>query len=203
MNLPIDADVLCTDGAGGHSTAVLLNPISGQVTHLIVREPGLLGIRRMLPVDRVGESTPVIIRLNCTRAELAHMPPFVATSFLPAPAGFMPGYAGLTLWPYVSLQSEIGIEHENTPPGELAVQRGAHVHATDGPIGEVEEFLVDPANNGITHVVLREGHFWNRMDVTIPVKLIDHIADDHVYLKLDKQQIAALPAVAVQRRRTI
>ena len=104
------------------------------------------------------------------------------------------------IWPYVGMQPGIGIDHENTPSDELAVHRGSQVHATDGHIGEVEEFVINPANNGITHVVLREGHFWNRQDVTIPVTHIDHIDNDSVYLTLNKQQIEALPALAVHRR---
>jgi hypothetical protein len=81
----------------------------------------------------------------------------------------------------------------------LAIHRGSHVHAVDGRIGEVEGFVVNPANDGITHIVLREGHLWGRQDVTIPVAQIDRIDDDGVYLKLNKREIAALPALAVQR----
>ena len=197
MDLPINATIACTDGPAGHSTAIILNPVSNEITHLVVRESGLLGIARMTSIEFVTESTPELIRLRCTRDELAQMPPFVTTSYLSA----APGYGtDVMLWPYATLQSEIGIDHENTPPAELAVHRGSHVNATDGHVGDVEEFLVNPTNNGITHVVLREGHFWNRQDVTIPVTQIDHIDDDIVYLKLNKQQIEALPAVAVQRR---
>jgi sporulation protein YlmC with PRC-barrel domain len=92
------------------------------------------------------------------------------------------------------------LEHERIPPDELAVRRGAHVEATDGRIGVVEEFLVDPINGHITHLVLREGHLWGKKDVTIPVAQIDHIEEDKVYLKLSKQSIEALPAIAVRRR---
>lgn len=197
MDLPINATIECTDGPGGHSTAIILNPVSNEITHLVVRESGLLGIARMTSIELVTESTPELIRLRCTRDELAQMPPFVTTNYIQS----APGYGSdVMLWPYASLESEIGISHENTPPDELAIHRGSHVNATDGHVGEVEEFLVNPTNNGITHVVLREGHFWNRQDVTIPVTQIDHIEDDIVYLKLNKQQIEALPAVAVQRR---
>ena len=38
-----------------------------------------------------------------------------------------------------------------------------------------------------------------RQDVTIPVAKIDRIDDDGVYLKLNKREIAALPALAMQR----
>jgi hypothetical protein len=199
MDLPINATVACANGPGGHSTAIILNPVSNEITHLIVREPGLLGVERMAPVELVTESTPELIRLRCTSDELAELPPFTSTSYLPALPGFQPGYdAGRVFSPYMSMQP-IGIDYANTPPDERVISRGAQVHATDGQIGAVEEFLVNPLSNGITHVVLREGHFWSHQDVTIPIAQIDHIDDDGVYLKLSKHEIEALPAVAVHR----
>jgi hypothetical protein len=101
-------------------------------THLVVREPGLLGIERMTPVELVTESTPELIRLRCTKDELAHMPLFITTNYLPASPGSLPGYgAGVMLWPYVGVQSGSGINHENTPPDELAIHRGSHVFNGD------------------------------------------------------------------------
>jgi hypothetical protein len=199
MDLPINATIACADGPGGQSTAIILNPVSNEITHLIVREPGLLGVERMVPVELVTESTPELIRLRCTSDELTDLPPFVTTSYLPGYPGLQPGYdAGRMFSPYMSMPP-IGIDQANTPPDERVIHRGAQVHATDGQIGAVEEFLVNPVSNGITHVVLREGHFWNHQDVTIPIAQIDHIDDDGVYLKLNKHEIEALPAVAVHR----
>jgi sporulation protein YlmC with PRC-barrel domain len=73
------------------------------------------------------------------------------------------------------------------------------VEATDGHVGQVDEFLVDPTNEHITHLVLREGHLWGQKDVTIPVSQIDRIEQDVVYLKLDKHGIEKLPSVPVRR----
>ena len=58
--------------------------------------------------------------------------------------------------------------------------------ATDGHVGEVDEFIVDPADRHITHLILRKGHFWGHKDVSIPVDQIDRIEADTIYLKLDK-----------------
>jgi hypothetical protein len=125
------------------------------------------------------------------------MPSFVNTSYLPASPSYMPAYsAGMMFSPYLSMQPGVGIDHENTPADELAIHRGAHVHATDGHIGVVAEFLVNPVSKQITHVILREGPLWNRQEVTIPVIDIDHIDDDTIYLTLNKHEIATLPAPA-------
>lgn len=200
MDLPMNATVSCADGTCGRSTAILLNPINNQITHLVVQESGMFGTARMVPTELVTDGEPEMIRLRCTKAELAEMPPFVTTHYIPAPAMFLPGYeTGVMLWPYVSMMQPTGVKEENTPVDELAIHRGAHVSATDGRIGQVEEFVIDPVHNGVTHIVLREGHFWGRHDVTIPVERIDHIDSDTVYLKLNKIQVSALPAVAMQR----
>lgn len=63
------------------------------------------------------------------------------------------------IWPYTIPETEmISVEYERIPPGELAVRRGARVETTDGHAGRVDEFLVNPADGYITHLVLREGH---------------------------------------------
>ena len=204
MDFPINVTVECIDGPGGRSTAIILNPITDQVTHLVVREPGLLGIERLIPVELVEESTPQRIRLRCTTDELATLQTFISTEFLPVPPGFGPYPGeGAMLWPYVSPDPEVvTIGHEQIPLGEIAVHRWARVHATDGAIGRVDEFLVDPATSHISHLVLREGHLWGQKDVTIPVAEIDHIDEDAVYLKLNKHQVGAHPAIPVRRRAT-
>lgn len=209
MDLPLNADVQCTDGPGGRSTVLILNPVTQRITHLVVHESGLLGVDRMAPVELVTESTPSLIHLRCTKAELTALPPFTEVEYLPMEPGigsssmepgigsYSPG--GMMLWPYVSIDPEfLPVDHERIPPGELVVRRGFQVHAADGHVGRVDEFLIDPANH-ITHLVLREGHLWGQKNVTIPVAQIDRIEDDAVSLKLTKQEVAALPTLPIRR----
>jgi hypothetical protein len=40
MDIRVNTDVYCTDGAAGRSTFVIVNPLSRQVTHLVVKEKG-------------------------------------------------------------------------------------------------------------------------------------------------------------------
>jgi hypothetical protein len=49
-------------------------------------------------------------------------------------------------------------------------------------------------------MMMRKGHLWGDEEISIPVSEIVRIAENVVYLKLDKQQIEALPAVRVQRK---
>jgi len=42
----------------------------------------------------------------------------------------------------------------------------------------VEGFVVDPADNKVTHVLLQEGHMWGRKEVAIPVSAVASIDAD-------------------------
>jgi sporulation protein YlmC with PRC-barrel domain len=202
MDIPLNVDVQCTEGICGQSTYVIVHPASKKVTHVVVQEPQFPHTEYMVPVERIVESTPERILLDCTRQELADLDPFIETEYVEGDLTELEyGEDDYRMWPYALPENDvIPIEYERVPPGELAIHRGAHVRATDGPVGRVDEFLIDPANEHITHLVLREGHLWGQKDVTIPISEIDRFEKDIVYLKLDKEQIEALPTIAVRRR---
>jgi hypothetical protein len=91
------------------------------------------------------------------------------------------------------------VEKEHIPADKLAIRRGARVDAMDGHVGRVDEFLINPQNDLIKHLVLREGHLWGQKDVTIPDGMIDHYQGNTVFLKINKSQIEALPAIPIRR----
>jgi sporulation protein YlmC with PRC-barrel domain len=205
MDIPIDVEVLCTDGPGGHSSAIVLNPVTKEVTHLAVRTKGLFYDEYLVPVELIVEGTTERISLSCSRAELAQCPPFERTVLVgvdgtelgandvdlavAATYGTMPGgeYPGAMYPPT--------LQEEQLPDGELSLHPGASVEATDGHVGHVQEFIIDPQNNRVTHLVLREGHLWGKKDVTIPLDQIERIEADVIYLKLDKAAVEHLPSV--------
>ena len=192
--IPLNARVECADGLCGQSTYLTINPVTQRVTHVVVREKGFHHTDHLVPIDLVVETTTHLILLRCTKNELAKIEPFVETRYIRVQR---PRYEDTPyrLWPLAVPKEtmKIPVEHAHVPPGELAVHRGARVEATDGDVGRVDEFLVDPANGCITHLVLREGHLWDQKDVTIPVSGIDHIEEETIYLKLDKHNIESLP----------
>ncbi|MFN2182824.1 MAG: PRC-barrel domain-containing protein [Anaerolineae bacterium] len=201
MDIPIDAQVQCTDGAAGRSTYVILNPVTRQITHVVVKESSFPWLERLVPVEMVAETSPDQIRLSCTGEELHGLESFVETEFLPAQYPYEAYDLGqYHVWPYVFPEDEsVPVEHERVPPGELAVRRGNPVRAKDGDVGRVDEFLVDRDTEQITHLVLREGHLWGQKDLLIPVSQIGKIDEDRVYLKLSKEEVGALPSIPVRR----
>ena len=160
IDIPVNAEIVCADGIGGRSTHIVLNPKTKEVTHVVVKEHGFMGIEHLVQVGQIVESTPTSIHLGCTKAELGEMESFNETEYVPST---IPHYV---TGPYpidsyaVPESRYMVLEHEHVPPGELAIRRGTRVEATDGRVGQVDEFMVDSANDHITHLILREGHLW-------------------------------------------
>jgi sporulation protein YlmC with PRC-barrel domain len=208
MEIPLQAQVECTDGVCGLSAYILIDPVSDQVMHVVVRETSS-NTEYIVPVDVISATIADTIRLRCSKAELEKMPLFVQTEFVQEKildyAGYQGGIPGMGPYfymPYVTSEIRVPVsaEHPQIPPGELAVHRGTRVEATDGYVGKVDEFVVNPENGHITYLVMREGHLWGDKNVIIPVSAMEDNGDDTVFLNIDKQQIESLPTFAVNRR---
>jgi uncharacterized protein YrrD len=200
MDIPVGAEVFCTDGFCGRSTRVILKPKCEEVTHLVVKEKESPHKEILIPVTAVTATTPDSINLSYTRGKLAKLQPFIETEYVEVD---IPRYAGgaYTIEPYAYREHEtLAVKHESIPEGELALRRGVRVEATDGQVGRVDELLVDPEDDRITHLVLREGHLWGQRDVNIPISEIERIAEDAVYLKIPKRKIETLPTIPARRK---
>jgi sporulation protein YlmC with PRC-barrel domain len=203
QNVTINTQVVCTDEPCGKSTNVVINPVNHQVTHLVLEDKSLPdNATRLVPVTKVAGVTPQQIKLNCAKADVAKMPPFLVSDFI---AQSTPGHAYESGAAYSS-QYVLGdtaydeIQERNIPAGELALYSGMHVEAADGKIGTLGELVIDPKDGAITSFLLRKGHLWGAKDITIAVADIEFIDGKTVYLKLDKAAVNALPAVKVQRK---
>jgi sporulation protein YlmC with PRC-barrel domain len=204
MEIPINAEVSCADGVCGETICVIIDPIGEQITHVVVQESHGEYTEHLVPIGQIADATPHQIRLHCTQVEFAALPNFVERQFKRVPMPFL-GYPAerYLIWPYVLPDGDgmalMPAQHELIPDHELAMHRGSWVVATDGHVGEVDEFIIDPVDGHITHLILRKGHFWGHTAVSIPVDQIDRIEADTIYLKLDKHALG--PESAERRAR--
>ncbi len=200
-NFPLNADVHCTDGFFGRSTHLLINPATEKVTHIVVQRRKEKQQQFMVPVRFIKESTPELILLNLTREKLKNLETFNRIYFSKRQIQRFGADPMMTLlWPYVVPETKIiAGKYSSVPPGELAVRRGAKVKATDGFIGQVTDFIVDPETGYISHMVLREGPLWDRKYITIAIAEIDHIDEKIVFLKRSKKNVKDLPAIKIRR----
>jgi uncharacterized membrane protein len=203
-DIPVNARVDCADGECGESTTLVVDPVAQKPTFLVVQDkssPDLL--ERLVPVDRIEVTSSNYIRLSCTRAELAEMDPFVERHFIKNEVPVLDYSAGYSeyMMPYASPMemAYTEVDVEQIPPGQLAIHRDAPVEASDGYVGRIDQFLLDPESGNITHLVLLEGHLLGKKTVTLPLSAIKEFQDGTVYLKLSKQDISQLPAIPVKR----
>ncbi|MFP4349487.1 MAG: PRC-barrel domain-containing protein [Thermodesulfobacteriota bacterium] len=200
MNYPLNADVHCKDGRFGRSTHIILNPTSDKVSHVVVKEEKSPHSMRLLPVKWIKEATPELILVNGTRREVQSLDLFHQTDFVRRDVPHYRRDPKVTqLWPCLVPAKKVFSERLRAVPEDgTAVQLGARVEATDGRIGEVDEFIVNEDDWRITHLVLREGVPWDKKKVTIPVEDIARIEEKTVYLKISRQAVRQLPTISVK-----
>ncbi len=105
----IGSEALCTDGACGNVTRVVVDPVARAVTHLVVEPKHGFGIGRLVPVDLVDAAADVV-RLRCTSADFEKFERAEEMHFLPG-AGVFEGYSPpqVLSWPYYSLGMSTGV----------------------------------------------------------------------------------------------
>lgn len=212
-NIPLNVKVVCSDGDFGRSSHVIINPLKEAITHIVVQSDRLQGSRqRLVPFHQILETTHKSIWLKCTMKELAAMEKFTQTHFLNSDEA---EYAAFSLsdnyisdeinlhsiFPYVDSEADfysVAVEDECIPNGEIAVHRSANIMATDGSVGRIERFIVDPQGR-ITNLVVREGYLWDKKELTLPLSAVDRLDEYIVELSLDKKTVKSLPAIAVKR----
>jgi sporulation protein YlmC with PRC-barrel domain len=202
IDLPINAKVHCLNGVAGRSTYIIGNPIKRQITYLVVKSYWPPFPEILVPVNKVGETMDNRIQLKCTVDDFSKMEPFEYEEYIHTEtSGYLfashvvPGVA------YVSddVDNYVPMKRKNISQDEIALRRGARVEATNGYVGQVDELLIDSTNMQVTHLVLLERHIFQKREITIPVSQIDHVFEDTVYLKLDRQSMEALPTTPRHR----
>jgi sporulation protein YlmC with PRC-barrel domain len=199
------------DGYRGEVRAVVIDPVAAVVTHVVVEPEGRSGLARLVPLglveaeadtdDNDVRAAPGKLRLGCTEAEFMNLDAaeetlaeFAVGQTVPVqliPAGWRgtgePVAAGGDI-PRIPERETVDV----VPPNEVEEHGGDHVHATDGDIGRLRGFRLDPASGRVTHVLLGEGHLWGRKEVAIPFDTITGF-DQGIRLSLSRKQVQDLP----------
>ncbi len=205
-SIAVGSKIICTNGSGGKSTALIVDPLSQSITHIAVVEESLThGEERLVPIDRVTKTTRDEIHLNCTTADILKMEPFTRTHYLESTYGedgyaytmpYMTTYSDVTMAPemgYITVQDRL------VPEGSVAIHRGMEVEALDGMVGQVGELLIDPKSGQVTHFLLMKGHGGGEKELAIQVSAIDRLEEEVIHLNIDKKKINEFPSLPVKR----
>ena len=201
MNIPINAKVYCQDNMCGHTQAIILNPASDVITHLVVKEHKRPHTEYLVPVNMIDASLPENIHLKIDETTLQSLPSFFDVEYIQAT---VPHYVEVSEMAYVepvAIPEKKNIEEKiyHIPRNELAISQSTIVYSSDEhAIGKVDEFLIDQNGGHVTHLILREGHIFGQKDVFIPITEIETIQENSLHLKLDKENIEKLPAIPIR-----
>jgi len=207
----LGSEASCSDGVCGEVSRTILDPATRSITHLVIEPKHHSTGGRLVPLDLV-DTTSAGIRLRCTLAEFDRLEPAEEVDLAEdlaygggyGSAASVQGYGNVGSMGVGASASGMGIGmglgHRTptvlthaVPLGETEVERHESVHATDGEIGQVEGFIVDPDDHSkVTHVLLKEGHMWGRKQVAIPVSAITSV-DAGIRLNITKKQVEDLP----------
>jgi len=200
LDIGLNANVRCYDGDCGNCTFIIIDPVAQRVTHLVVKQDELPCHEHLVPVAWIASSTHWLIQLNRSWEDIEKAETFIEKRFV-NPEGERKSAAPFLFLPYVIQKTmHIPVKLKRIPLGELAVSRGAQVLAIDGHAGVVDEFLVDPACGGITHLVVREGHFLGSRAIMVPVSHIQRIEQNNVYININRNELKTLPYLPVWKR---
>lgn len=203
----IGSRVSCSDGHCGELRRVVIDPAARTLTHLVVEPKHRKTSGHLVPIALVDSSSGEI-RLRCTLAEFGELEHAEETDFVAGPDGDwdygqqeMVDVAGVGQGVSSARVSGMGyntgphkVVSDRVPTGEVEVRRGEHVHATDGEIGKVDGFVIDPTDDCVTHVLLEEGHLWGHKQVAIPIGAVVNV-EDGVRINLAKDEVRDLPPV--------
>lgn len=107
----------------------------------------------------------------------------------------------LTGFPIPPLQAEEPDQHSTKYDPHLrsiAEVTGYHVHATDGTLGEIEDFIMDDNGWRVSHLVVRWTNWWNQYVVAVPTSAVSAIDwnQETVRLNVPVQTIKTSPPLA-------
>jgi hypothetical protein len=87
----------------------------------------------------------------------------------------------------------------------VAAITGYHIHAVDGEIGHVEDFLVDDIGWSLRYLIVDTRNWWPGERVLISPRVVRRIewADRLIYLDVDREKVKAStrydPSIALDR----
>ena len=201
-DIAINARVECTDGPLGKTTNVIVNPVTKKVTHIVLEDKGLPdNATRMVPFNKVADSTPAKITLSCSKADVTSMPPFLKGQVIQetiSGGAWSSGDVYASQYVFNDTAYDV-VQGAHIPAGEKAICSGMDVAATDGKVGRLDELVLDPESGDITHILMRKGHLWGKREVAVPASAVDYIEAYTVHLNVDKSAVKEMPEVPVRR----
>jgi uncharacterized protein YrrD len=203
----------------GQVNRVVIDPRSGEVTHLIIRKGTFFTEDKVIPVDFVKDTSEDRVELVKTKDDLGELPDFEEIHYVSpdqselSRTGFRETQARPYYWypaqgqfgwhhPYPAYPSHAYVPYEmydsthverNIPEDTIPLKEGAPVYdAENDHIGDIESLRLDPESNRVTHILISKG-LLSKTRKLVPTMWIQYVDEDRVTLVVGSHFIGSLP----------
>jgi uncharacterized protein YrrD len=196
----------------GNIDRVVMNPVTDEVTHLVVRKGFLFPDDRVISTDLIDSATEDRVALQDVE-DIEELPAFEQIHYIRAdqvqsnttlpPTGYVPPYywypnPGMTWWgsmryPVYPAPPYVTRIERNIPGGTVPLREGAKVITSDDEVvGDIESIFVDPTQDRATHIEISQGLFFKERKV-VPTSWITNVLEDEVHMGVSSGLIESLP----------
>lgn len=210
MKIKLNAQVLSENNEKiGELKKVVIDPLTNEVSHVVVEKGFWFREDKLVPVDMVEMSGEDKVRIRTTRRELEELPDFKEKQYFlltdywsddqESGAGYSTPYV---MYPYMMAGTEIGLPEPpavmrrskmNIPDSSVVIEEGVKVIGLEGrQVGKVEKVIWDATSDHITHILISKGWLFNK-EKLVPIEWIKQMGDQHISLLVDSRIVEQLP----------
>lgn len=221
MRLTKGAEIFSSTGEKlGTLDRVVIDPETREVTHLVIAKGLLFTTNKVVGIDMVNQGIEDRITLLGPQRDIDDFLDFQETHYvnldqtenprsdeLPTENDIPQAYwyppLNLAWWraggtdnyvSYPAMPVYVPKSRQNIPEGTVALEEGARVVSSDNKhVGNIEQVIVDPQDNRVTHFVINEGVLFKERKL-IPVLWISSIDEREVRLSSSARVLERLPA---------
>jgi uncharacterized protein YrrD len=199
----------------GRISRVVFDPVTKEVTHIVVRQGLLFTEDKVIPVDMLESADSESAVMRSYTGDPDDLPNFEETYYVPAervyegtiadpvdtagtlymypPVGMFSYSAGLARGVYPTERRYMESTRQNIPENTLALKEGAQVlNLDDEVVGHIESIIIDEETGFVTHVVISQGFLFTRSKL-IPASWLQSLDEDSMLLVVDTDLVNGLP----------
>lgn len=211
MRLSQGAEVFSSQGKKlGTLNRVILDPNTREVTHIVIERGFLTTENKMVDMHRVNSEIEDRIILLPPEESFDEFQDFEESQYVNLDAAEYPqGEVHSSFWApptntaWWQATAHIPSHHgtpvysvdtrQNIPEGTVALAEGAKVLSRDEKhVGDIEQLIVEPEDNRVTHLVVREGLLFKERKL-VPVTWISRVEEEQVHLSVGSGTLDKLP----------
>ena len=202
----------------GRIDRVVVDPASGEVSHLVVKKGLLLTEDKVVPLDAVAATTDDEVRLEDSAPDAEAFPQFEKEEYIPA-GGYedfrrwQAEEARRMIWYHTGINTPWWVggpdlqpskplfvrkERRSIPKGTVPLEEGAEVQDARGEkVGKVVEVFAEPEEHRVTHVLVALKGLSTEKKL-VPSAWIKHVFEESVRLTVDRQFVVDLPPASYE-----